>query len=171
MRGKGVVIFCITALLISGVLYARASDPTQSEVTGENRVDLKDVEAVVDTLDSMGYKKVLSEVLNPPTVVCNNEGDKIFIWSYTCDNPERNKEGTPALVCDEVFNPETAETSREIQVGNVSGTLYEKEERAYLIWSPVGDLRSVTLVIDYSPNAVTEEALIKMAISCRPDAA
>lgn len=171
MGGKAVTIFCVAALLISGVLYVRASDPVQTEAASENWTDTKDVEVVVDALDSMGYKKVSSEVLNPPMVVCNQVGDEIFIWNYACDNPERKKEGIPDLVCDEVFNPETAETSREIQVGNVSGTLYEKEGRAYLIWSPVGDLRSVTLLIDYPPDAVTEEDLIKMAISCHPDAA
>lgn len=114
-------------------------------------------------LDEQGWEvdKTSVERLLPLPLV-DGEGNSLVFWNYTCLNPHLLDR--PPAYYEEVFNPNTAESCREVAVGVYTGNIYEKDGRRCLIWSVT---ESCTLLIEYDPNSVEEWEIMKMAESCR----
>lgn len=158
----------VTALLvILGVLFIppvqyvyEKYESIRRQIEFEEKID-----AALEGLEETGLKMLYHERMYP-TSYGDKDGNVYTFWSYTCENWENKPEDEPPALYQEIFDPETAETSREVQVGENPGTIYEKDGRAYLIWSPVNQMREVILMIDYDPNVFTEEDMMKVAESC-----
>lgn len=61
-----------------------------------------------------------------------------------------------------IIDPETVESSRECNVKEMPGMIYEKGGRSYLCWT---DTPEYSLILEYTPEAVSEEDIIRMAES------
>lgn len=106
------------------------------------------------------------------------------VTPYTYSNPDANTiiyyccktsyfETDPAEVTDlntlavsQVIELNTVEKSRECEVNGLDAVLCEKDGRAYLCWTITPE---VSCVIEYTPDAVEEEVISKMAarFSCQ----
>lgn len=61
-----------------------------------------------------------------------------------------------------VIDPETADESRICEVNGKEAMLYENRERNYLCWTVAPEY---TLVLEYSPESVTEAEILRIAES------
>lgn len=61
-----------------------------------------------------------------------------------------------------LFQPESAKNTREMMIQDWPGALYELEDRSYLCWTYSPEL---TYVLEYNPEEISDEEVIKMARS------
>lgn len=63
-----------------------------------------------------------------------------------------------------IVNPETAESCIEMKIQNWDAALYKTDKLSYLCWT---DTPEVSYILEYDPDAVADEEIIKMAESAR----
>lgn len=123
---------------------------------------------ILNELESLGWDmdQTCVERLIPMSMA-DKDGNSLTYWNYSCTRPEL-REGSPSIYI-EVFDPDTAESSRSVFIDDESGltgTIYQKNGRSYLLWIPTTDVEEHILLIDYDPDTVAESEIIKMAASC-----
>ena len=91
------------------------------------------------------------------------EGNRILLYEDQYIPPRKGEAGGHTLIYD-IFDPATAETQRECQVGEVTGTFYEKDGQTYLWWQPDS---GTILLLAYDASTVKETEIIQMAASCK----
>ena len=64
-----------------------------------------------------------------------------------------------------LFEPESAESCREMKIQSWDGALYETSGHCYLCWTYSPE---VSYVLEYNPDAVSEAEIIRMAESVKP---
>lgn len=63
-----------------------------------------------------------------------------------------------------IVDPEMAESSTEMKIQNWDAALYETDTLSYLCWT---DTPEVSYILEYDPDAVSDEEIIKMAHSAK----
>ena len=63
-----------------------------------------------------------------------------------------------------IIDPELADSCRELKIQDWDAALYEKGELSYLCWTYSPE---VSYVLEYNPNVVSDEEIIKMAESAK----
>lgn len=61
-----------------------------------------------------------------------------------------------------LINPDSANRCKEMKIKNWDAALYEFDEHSYLCWT---DTPEISYVLEYSPEAVPDEEIVKMAES------
>ena len=61
-----------------------------------------------------------------------------------------------------LFNPESANTCKEMKIKNWDAALYEFDELSYLCWT---DTPEASYVLEYNPDVISDEEILKMAES------
>lgn len=64
-----------------------------------------------------------------------------------------------------LFDPDHTDSSRKMKIQDWDAALYEVGERSYLCWTYSPE---VSYVLEYNPDAVADEEIIKMAQSAEP---
>ncbi len=82
---------------------------------------------------------------------------------YEADPAEVNGLNTDAYCT--LFNPDTADTAKEMMIQDWCGCLYTFPEKSYLCWTVSPE---VSYIMEYDPNAVSDEIIIHMAESAAP---
>lgn len=174
MIKKGKLIFALCGvLIIGGIAIPSVFRNMQQSKTLEAIQDVayefeKTNLAIVTSLKELDWnmEETCQEKLFPIQLADKDENTLTF-WNYTCINPELKGADSAPILYSEVFDPATAIIDHEVKINDVTGTIYQKDHRSYLLWSPLDADNKVLLLIDYDPQAVEEWEVIKMAESCR----
>lgn len=64
-----------------------------------------------------------------------------------------------------LFNPESANSCEQMKIQDWDAALYKTKSRGYLCWT---DSSEVSYVLEYNPQTIADEEIIKMAESAEP---
>lgn len=64
-----------------------------------------------------------------------------------------------------LFNPESANSCEQMKIQDWDAALYKTKSRGYLCWT---DSPEVSYVLEYNPQTISDEEIIKMAESAEP---
>ena len=64
-----------------------------------------------------------------------------------------------------LFNPESANSCEQMKIQDWNAALYKTNSRGYLCWT---DSPEVSYVLEYNPQTIADEEIIKMAESAEP---
>lgn len=93
------------------------------------------------------------------------EGRYFSYWVCLRWNVQLKNDNSEISLYTDAFDPATAENSHAVKINDGTGTVYQKEGRAYLIWSVVVDGIERLQLLDCDP-IISEYEMIKMAESC-----
>lgn len=153
--------FIVTAL-ISFSVGARMQKGTQ-EIT---RSDV--LEHIENTLGDEYKKQTVSEIIAQLTYAHPDGSDPIYYYFVKTTYYEANPADTSGLNVNAfrvLLNPAMAETSMEMKIQDWYGCLYTFPNKSYLCWTISPE---VSYIMEYDPNAVSDEEIIKMAGSATP---
>jgi len=153
-RSSLIGIFFLIAL---SIVLLSCSKPA-SDDTGENDM----IRRFDNAINELGYTFQAREELRSPILYSDKSGNKIVFNSFYCSDPERIIKKEVSFY-EDVFDPETADSSCEVVVQEAGALLCERDGRSYLLWYPD---ENTILMLDYDPNTVSLDEIIKMAGSC-----
>lgn len=152
----GIIIICVVAILIfiSGSRTAKADDAYEM---------LERVERALGD----EYKKQSMTELVATLRYGDEEGNTINYYIlkttyYEADPAEVIGLNTSAVSL--IVVPESAVSCREMKIQNWDAALYETETLSYLCWTYSPE---VSYILEYDPEAVFDEDIIKMAQSVK----
>lgn len=135
-------------------------------VNAPDKPELSEADKILYAFDSaaqeLGYEFSSLEKIRTPLTYSDTNGNTIVFNSFYCSDPERI-ENEEVSFFTEVFDPQTADSTRDIEVNGENSMLCTKEGRSYLIWYPNA---YTILMLDYDPDIVTEADILRMAESC-----
>lgn len=79
---------------------------------------------------------------------------------YEANPPEVTELNVDALGV--LFNPDSANSCKEMNIKDWNAALYEFDDLSYLCWT---DTPEISYVLEYNPNVVSDEEIIKIAES------
>jgi len=157
---KLVLLFAAIFVIVSAVFAVRIIiKPGASEIPESDRV----IMAVSKAARDLGYEFSAMEKIHSPVTYSDKDGNKVIFQQFNCSDPERIKSGDVSFYT-EVFDPKEAENAQDTSVNGEKALLCEKEGRAYLIWYPN---ETTIAMLNYAPNIVSGEEIMKMAESCQ----
>lgn len=160
-------------LLISGIviilLLAAVFWFVKSKSVNTTSPDVDEiVQAVEKALDDDFKKQSKTEVV--ATLVYGNEKKEESInyhilktTYYEADPNEITGLNVDAFKV--LFNPESASSCEQMKIQNWDAALYKTKSRGYLCWT---DSPEVSYVLEYNPQTIADEEIIKMAESAEP---
>lgn len=160
---KKITIALIVVFLILGAVFgigalAKDDDITPREMA--NRVENAIKEVLGDDV-----KKQTETVVAGTLKYADKEGNTInyHILKTTYYEADPNEvKGLNVNALGVLFNPESAISCKEMKIKDWDAALYEFEEISYLCWT---DTPEASYVLEYNPNAIPDEEIIKMAES------
>lgn len=160
---KKLIISLIAAILIFGVVFAFGAMEKENE---GSPTDMKNrIEAAIKEVLGDEYKKQTETVVAGTLKYADKEGDAISYHIlkttyYKADSSEVMGLNVDALGV--LFEPDSANSCKEMKIKDWDAALYEFDELSYLCWT---DTPEVSYVLEYNPNVVPDEEIIKMAES------
>lgn len=166
MRTKKTIVFTVAGVICFLLILTIANKNRQAEQQPpREQADemLERIEDALETVDDEWEKQSVTEVI--PITYIDKAGNPIVYYIcktpyYEADPAEATGLNINALTC--VIDPETADTNYARVVNGMDAMLYEKEERSYLCWTVTPEY---TLILEYSPESVTDADILKMAES------
>lgn len=160
---KKLTIVLIAVFLILGVLFATGVFAKENEVTPSEMAERIE-NAIKDVLGD-DVKKQTETVVVGTLKYSDKEGNEINYHIlkttyYEADPNEVKGLNVDALVV--LFNPDSANSCKEMKIKNWDAVLYEFDELSYLCWT---DTPEASYVLEYNPNVIPDEEIIKMAES------
>ena len=162
MKKKLTIIF-IAVFLILGVVFAigafaKDNEPTPKEMA--NRIENAIKEVLGDDV-----KKQTETVVAGTLKYSDKEGNEInyHILKTTYYEADPNEvKGLNVEALGVLFNPDSANSCTEMKIKDWDAALYEFDELSYLCWT---DTPEASYVLEYNPDAIPDEEILKMAES------
>ena len=110
-------------------------------------------------------EKVGHDKRGTPTFKRDKEGNEInyHILKTTYYEADPNEvKGLNVDALGVLFNPENANSCKEMKIKDWDAALYEFDELSYLCWT---DTPEASYVLEYNPDAIPDEEILKMAES------
>lgn len=143
-----------------------------SAVSRGNDKDASDIDQMIQRVESaMGddFKKQMKTEVAATFVYGNgNESDNINYHILKTTYYEADPDDVTGLNVEALrvlFTPETADSCETMKIQEWDAMLYKTKDHAYLCWTHSPE---VSYVLEYNPEAVSDEEIIKMAESARP---
>lgn len=160
---KKLIISLIAVVLIFGVIFAIGAFAKEDEVTQRDMANR--IEAAIKEVLGDDVKKQTETVVAGTMKYSDKEGNEINYHIlkttyYEADPSEVTGLNVDAL--EVLFNPENANSCTEMKIKEWDAALYVFDELSYLCWT---DTPEVSYVLEYNPDAVPDEEIIKMAES------
>lgn len=151
-----IIVVCVSLFLFLAVNHKTAREDDTSKM----------VERIENALGEE-YKKQSMTELVATLRYGDQEGNTINYYIlkttyYEADPLEVTGLNTSAISL--IINPETAESCMEMKIQNWDAALYKTDALSYLCWT---DTPEVSYILEYDPDAVADEEIIKMAESAR----
>ena len=111
------------------------------------------------------YKKQTETVVAGTIKYGDKEGNEINYHILKTTYFEADPSAVTGLNVDALgvlFNPDSANNCTEMKIKDWDAALYEFDELSYLCWT---DTPEVSYVLEYNPNAIPDEEILKMAES------
>lgn len=162
MKKKLVLVF-VAVFLILGVVFAFGAMAKENEDTPRDMAN--QIEAAIKNVLGDDVKKQTETVVAGTIKYGDKEGNEINYHIlkttyYEADPSEVTGLNVNALGV--LFNPESANNCKEMKIKDWDAALYEFDELSYLCWT---DTPEVSYVIEYNPDVIPDEEILKMAES------
>lgn len=160
---KKLTIVLITVFLILGVLFATGAFAKENEVTPSEMAERIE-NAIKDVLGD-DVKKQTETVVAGTLKYSDKEGNEINYHILKTTYYEADPSEVTGLNVDALgvlFNPDNANSCKEMKIKNWDAALYEFDELSYLCWT---DTPEASYVLEYSPDVISDEEILKMAES------
>ena len=165
MRKKLTIAF-IAVFLILGVIFAAGTFAKENEVTPSEMAER--IENAIKEVLGDDVKKQTETVVAGTLKYSDKEGNAInyHILKTTYYEADPNEvKGLNVDALGVLFNPDGANNCTEMKIKDWDAALYEFNELSYLCWT---DTPEVSYVLEYNPDVVPDEEIIKMAESAEP---
>jgi len=162
MKKKLVLVF-VAVFLILGVVFAFGAMAKENEDTPRDMANR--IEAAIKNVLGDDVKKQTETVVAGTIKYGDKEGNEINYHIlkttyYEADPSEVTGLNVNALGV--LFNPESANNCKEMKIKDWDAALYEFDELSYLCWT---DTPEVSYVLEYNPDVIPDEEILKMAES------
>lgn len=160
---KKLTISLIVVFLILGVIFAVGAMAKESEDTPRDMANR--IEAAIKDVLGDDVKKQTETVVAGTLKYSDKEGNEINYHILKTTYFEADPSAVTGLNVDALgvlFNPDSANNCTEMKIKDWDAALYEFEEISYLCWT---DTPEVSYVLEYNPNAIPDEEILKMAES------
>lgn len=160
---KIVTISLIAVFLILGVIFAVGSFAKENEDTPSDMANR--IEAAIKDVLGDDVKKQTETVVAGTLKYSDKEGNEInyhilkttYFEAYPSEVTGLNVDALGVL-----FNPDSANSCKEMKIKNWDAALYEFDELSYLCWT---DTPEASYVLEYNPDVIPDEEILKMAES------
>ncbi len=155
---SGIVLILVIVVSIVAAYIVSKSEKTESP---------EDITQRVEAALGDEYKKQTETVLAETIKYADKDGNEINYHIlkttyYEADPSEVTGLNVNALGV--LFQPDIANSCEEMQIKKWSAALYRFDERSFLCWT---DTPEVSYVLEYNPDVVSDEEIIKMAESVK----
>ena len=160
---KKLTIVLIAVFLILGVLFAIGAFAKEKEVTPSEMAERIE-NAIKDVLGD-DVQKQTETVVAGTLKYSDKEGNEInyHILKTTYYEADPNEvKGLNVDALGVLFNPNNANSCKGMKIKNWDAALYEFDELSYLCWT---DTPKASYVLEYNPNVIPDEEILKMAES------
>jgi hypothetical protein len=160
---KKLTIALIAVCLILGVVFATGAFAKEKEVTPSKMAER--LENAIKEVLGDDYKKQTETVVAGTQKYADKEGNEINYHIlkttyYEADPTEVTGLNVNALGV--LFNPDSANSCKEMKIKDWDAALYEFDELSYLCWT---DTPEASYVLEYNPDVIPDEEILKMAES------
>lgn len=165
MRKKLTIAF-IAVFLILGVIFAAGAFAKENEVTPSEMAER--IENAIKEVLGDDVKKQTETVVAGTLKYSDKEGNEInyHILKTTYYEADPNEvKGLNVEALSVLFNPDSANSCTEMKIKDWDAALYEFDELSYLCWT---DTPEASYVLEYNPNSIPDEEILKMAESAEP---
>ena len=160
---KKLTISLIVVFLFLGVIFAIGAFANESEDTP---IDMANkIEAAIKDVLGDDVKKQTETVVAGTLKYSDKEGNEINYHILKTTYFEADPSEVTGLNVDALgvlFNPESANSCKEMKIKNWDAALYEFDELSYLCWT---DTPEASYVLEYNPDVIPDEEILKMAES------
>ena len=164
---KKITIVLIAVVLLLGVVFATGA-LAKEEITPRemaNRVENAIKEVLGDDV-----KKQTETVVAGTLKYSDDDGNAINYHILKTTYFEADPSEVTGLNVDALgvlFNPESANSCKEMKIKDWDAALYEFDELSYLCWT---DTPEASYVLEYNPDVIPDDEILKMAESAEaPD--
>ncbi len=161
---KKITILLIAVVLLLGVVFA-AGALAKEEISPRemaNRVENAIKEVLGDDV-----KKQTETVVAGTLKYSDDDGNTINYHILKTTYFEADPSEVTGLNVDALgvlFNPESANSCKEMKIKDWDAALYEFDELSYLCWT---DTPEASYVLEYNPDVIPDEEILKMAESAK----
>lgn len=153
----------IAAIVIFGVVFAFGAMEKENEDSPTAMMNR--IEAAIKEVLGDEYKKQTETVVAGTLKYADKEGNAISYHIlkttyYKADSSEVIGLNVDALCV--LFEPDSANSCKEMKIKDWDAVLYEFDELSYLCWT---DTPEASYVLEYNPDIISDEEFIKMAES------
>ena len=160
---KKLTIVLITVFLIWGVFFTTGAFAKENEVTPSEMAER--IENAIKEVLGDDVKKQTETVVAGTLKYSDKEGNEINYHILKTTYYEADPSEVTGLNVDALgvlFNPDSANSCKEMKIKDWDAALYEFDELSYLCWT---DTPEASYVLEYNPNVIPDEEILKMAES------
>jgi len=160
---KKITIVLIAVFLILGVVFATGALAKEKEVTPSEMGER--IENAIREVLGDGVKKQTETVVAGTLKYSDKEGNVINYHILKTTYFEADPSEVTGLNVDALgvlFNPDSANSCKEMKIKDWDAALYEFDELSYLCWT---DTPEASYVLEYNPDVIPDEEILKMAES------
>ena len=160
---KIVTISLIAVFLILGVIFAVGTFAKENKDTPRDMANR--IEAAIKDVLGDDVKKQTETVVAGTLKYSDKEGNEINYHILKTTYFEADPSEVTGLNVDALgvlFNPDSANSCKEMKIKNWDAALYEFDELSYLCWT---DTPEASYVLEYNPDVIPDEEILKMAES------
>lgn len=160
MNKKKIAIVISVALLLVAAAFIIARINSEKDVTPQEMM-LSIEEALGDEYKKQTLTEVVATLVYGDGIESHNINYHILKTTYYEADPA-DITGLHTDAFRVLFDPDQADSCQEMKIQDWDATLYEAGERSYLCWTYSPE---VSYVLEYNPDAIADEEIIKMAQS------
>ena len=160
---KNITIVLIAVFLILGVVFATGTLAKEKEVTPSEMGER--IENAIKAVLGADVKKQTETVVAGTLKYSDKEGNVINYHILKTTYFEADPSEVTGLNVDALgvlFNPDSANSCKEMKIKDWDAALYEFDELSFLCWT---DTPEASYVLEYNPDAIADEEILKMAES------
>ncbi len=160
---KKLIISLIVVIFVLGVAFAIGALVKENKDTPQDMINR--IESAIKEVLGDDVKKKTETVVAGTLKYADKEGNEINYHILKTTYYEADPSEVAGINVDALrvlINPDSANSCKKMKIKNWDAALYEFDEQSYLCWT---DTPEISYVLEYSPEAVPDEEIIKMAES------
>ena len=160
---KKVTISLVAVFLILGVIFAVGVFAKDDEATPSEMAER--IENAIKEVLGDDFKKQTETVVAGTLKYSDKEGNEINYHILKTTYFEADPSEVTGLNVDALgvlFNPDSANSCKEMKIKDWDAALYEFDELSYLCWT---DTPEASYVLEYNHDVITDEEILKMSES------
>lgn len=160
---KKLIISLIVVIFVLGVAFAIGALVKENKDTPQDMINR--IESAIKEVLGDDVKKKTETVVAGTLKYADKEGNEINYHILKTTYYEADPSEVAGINVDALrvlINPDSANSCKKMKIKNWDAALYEFDEHSYLCWT---DTPEISYILEYSPEAVPDEEIVKMAES------